>query len=513
MTDHDYVIIGGGSSRVRAGRPADRGPRQRGSCCWRRAAPARPPRRCSGGWPQLIGTDADWGGVTTPQAGAGPLPYPRGRGLGGSGAINAMAHVRGHAGDLRRLGSGRGARLGVRRAAAVLPAQRARRRRPRPGAARDRRPGPGRPGARVPRAPGRLRVRPGAVPPWATRRPVTCPAARQEGVAWPDLAIDARAAGQPGRRLPAPGPGPRPNLTVLDRLPGHPPDRPRRPVHRRRVPARRQAGNGARGGGGDRVRGRGRHAAAAACCPASAPPGTCATWASSLSADLPGVGENLQDHPVAMACYSSRRAAARQPLQPRRDLRRRCPARLARGLARPAPVPDPAAGRPARPPCPGHRLRPGRRRDRPRQPRHRPARVRRPGSRPADRPRLPDRGRRPGPAGSRPGHHPPRRRRHRVRPARRQRGHCPAPRARDSDEPAGLDQAARSAATTTPPAPAGSALPPTPARSSTRSCGSTASPGCASPTRPSCRSIPNAHPHATVLAVAEKAAALITGGL
>lgn len=30
------------------------------------------------------------------QAGAGRLPYPRGRALGGSGAINAMAHVRGH---------------------------------------------------------------------------------------------------------------------------------------------------------------------------------------------------------------------------------------------------------------------------------------------------------------------------------------------------------------------------------------------------------------------------------
>ena len=47
-------------------------------------------------WPELIGSAADWGGVTTAQADAGPLPYPRGRGLGGSGAINAMAHIRGH---------------------------------------------------------------------------------------------------------------------------------------------------------------------------------------------------------------------------------------------------------------------------------------------------------------------------------------------------------------------------------------------------------------------------------
>src|SRR5580693_5201599 len=47
-------------------------------------------------WPQLLGTPADWAGVTIDQADAGPVAYPRGRALGGSGAINAMAHIRGH---------------------------------------------------------------------------------------------------------------------------------------------------------------------------------------------------------------------------------------------------------------------------------------------------------------------------------------------------------------------------------------------------------------------------------
>jgi choline dehydrogenase len=47
-------------------------------------------------WPRLLGSSADWRESTTPQADAGPLPYPRGRALGGSGAINAMAHIRGH---------------------------------------------------------------------------------------------------------------------------------------------------------------------------------------------------------------------------------------------------------------------------------------------------------------------------------------------------------------------------------------------------------------------------------
>ena len=47
-------------------------------------------------WPDNLGSAADWADVTTPQSEAGPVAYPRGRALGGSGAINAMAHVRGH---------------------------------------------------------------------------------------------------------------------------------------------------------------------------------------------------------------------------------------------------------------------------------------------------------------------------------------------------------------------------------------------------------------------------------
>jgi choline dehydrogenase len=47
-------------------------------------------------WPGNLGSAADWGNQTTGQAEAGPVAYPRGKALGGSGAINAMAHVRGH---------------------------------------------------------------------------------------------------------------------------------------------------------------------------------------------------------------------------------------------------------------------------------------------------------------------------------------------------------------------------------------------------------------------------------
>jgi choline dehydrogenase-like flavoprotein len=50
-------------------------------------------------WPSLLGSEYDWGFKTIPQpALAGrSLPYPRGKVLGGSSAINAMGHHRGHA--------------------------------------------------------------------------------------------------------------------------------------------------------------------------------------------------------------------------------------------------------------------------------------------------------------------------------------------------------------------------------------------------------------------------------
>ena len=36
-------------------------------------------------WPQNIGSAAEWGYVTTPQADAGPVGYPASRALGGTG--------------------------------------------------------------------------------------------------------------------------------------------------------------------------------------------------------------------------------------------------------------------------------------------------------------------------------------------------------------------------------------------------------------------------------------------
>jgi choline dehydrogenase len=51
-------------------------------------------------WPNVLGTDADWAFETVVQSATGrAYPAPRGKVLGGSGSINNMVHLRGHASD------------------------------------------------------------------------------------------------------------------------------------------------------------------------------------------------------------------------------------------------------------------------------------------------------------------------------------------------------------------------------------------------------------------------------
>jgi choline dehydrogenase len=48
-------------------------------------------------WPTLMGTSADWADTSVVQAATGtPIPVPRGRGLGGSSSMNGLAFLRGH---------------------------------------------------------------------------------------------------------------------------------------------------------------------------------------------------------------------------------------------------------------------------------------------------------------------------------------------------------------------------------------------------------------------------------
>jgi choline dehydrogenase len=214
MTDFDYVIVGGGSAGcVLAARLSeDRDARvlllEAGS------AEPLPAMAAAAAWPGLAGSAADWAGFTTAQADAGMLAYPRGRGLGGSGAVNAMAHLRGHR-AVYDAWAARGAPGWGHDS--LLPYFK----RSEDAAGRD-------PALRG--AGGPVRVAP---VPETSRHPAAralaealcafgIPASgdlsgnQQEGVGWPDLAIDGVLRVSPDSAYLRPVLG-RPNLAVLDR--------------------------------------------------------------------------------------------------------------------------------------------------------------------------------------------------------------------------------------------------------------------------------------------------------
>ena len=86
--------------RVRPGRPAVAGPGLPGP-----AAGAGPelesPDQHAGAALGLLGSDAMYGDLTVPQAGAGgrEIPLPSGRGLGGGSSVNTLTWFQGHPAD------------------------------------------------------------------------------------------------------------------------------------------------------------------------------------------------------------------------------------------------------------------------------------------------------------------------------------------------------------------------------------------------------------------------------
>ncbi|WP_033340922.1 GMC family oxidoreductase [Catenuloplanes japonicus] len=91
----DYIIVGGGTAgSVLASRLTER---PGTTVLLLEAGPANPRTAPPLLWQTLLGSDADWADRTVEQSSTGAsLPVSRGRGLGGSSAINGLSHVRGH---------------------------------------------------------------------------------------------------------------------------------------------------------------------------------------------------------------------------------------------------------------------------------------------------------------------------------------------------------------------------------------------------------------------------------
>ncbi|NMO49690.1 hypothetical protein HH310_00525 [Actinoplanes sp. TBRC 11911] len=98
MRIYDYVIVGGGTAgSVLASRLSEN---PSASVLLIEAGPADGPEAMHdpARWLDLQGSGIDWSFETVPQPGSGGsrIAYPRGKVLGGSSAINAMVHLRGH---------------------------------------------------------------------------------------------------------------------------------------------------------------------------------------------------------------------------------------------------------------------------------------------------------------------------------------------------------------------------------------------------------------------------------
>jgi choline dehydrogenase len=92
----DYVVVGGGTAGSVLAARLSQNPDV--TVVLLEAGGATAPETSPQQWPSLIGTEVDWAFTSVPQPGleGSVVPYPRGKVLGGSSSINAMAHIRGH---------------------------------------------------------------------------------------------------------------------------------------------------------------------------------------------------------------------------------------------------------------------------------------------------------------------------------------------------------------------------------------------------------------------------------
>jgi choline dehydrogenase len=96
MTEYDYVVIGAGTAGCVVAARLSQDPAVRVLLLEAGSGERTRAMTVPGEWPTLLGTPADWAGSAAGEGAIGSAVIARGRVVGGSSAINAMAHLRGH---------------------------------------------------------------------------------------------------------------------------------------------------------------------------------------------------------------------------------------------------------------------------------------------------------------------------------------------------------------------------------------------------------------------------------
>src|SRR5688500_1454323 len=98
---YDYIVVGGGTAGCVVASRLSEDRSARVLLLEAGAESGGMEANVPAAWPMLFNTDLDWKYKSTPQSGMAnrSIYLPRGKGLGGCSATNAMVYIRGHIAD------------------------------------------------------------------------------------------------------------------------------------------------------------------------------------------------------------------------------------------------------------------------------------------------------------------------------------------------------------------------------------------------------------------------------